>query len=82
MNKSKSLIQWFERWQSCRHAKYIKRRLRMTDKLKEGIFLLCCSKVLDSSIRDEAKASKQIQNLFLVTLDAHSEIFGMETEED
>jgi hypothetical protein len=54
----------------------------MTEKLKEGVFLMCCNKILDSSIRDTAKASKQIQNLFLVTLDAHSEIFGMETEED
>jgi len=52
----------------------------MNEKLKEGVFLICCNKVLDESIRDTTKAAERIETLFLTAVEAHSEIFGMEKE--
>jgi hypothetical protein len=81
MNKFKSLINWYDHFLSCRHTKYKKVKTKMTDKLKEGLFLMCCNKVLDEGIRDTTKAAERIETLFLTAMEAHAEIFGMEEEE-
>jgi hypothetical protein len=79
---NKSLIQWFNKWQSCRFSKKLKLETKMTDKLKEAVFLMACNKVLDENIRDTTKAAERIETLFLTAMEAHAEIFGMieETE--
>ena len=78
MNKSKSLIDWFNKWQSCRFSKKLNLGTKMDKKLQDGLFLLCCGKVLDEGIRDTTKAAERIETLFLTAMEAHAEIFGME----